>query len=137
MIGEIRLKPVSKPDHEFLFELLKERDSLANISHKKMPSYSEHIKFVKSKPYSHWYIIVFREIKVGTIYLTKQNEIGIFLKKNFHGHSIGKKALKMIMDKHPRKRFLANVNPKNRKSIRFFKNNGFSLIQYTFELDKK
>jgi len=42
-----------------------------------------------------------------------------------------------MSDKNPRKRYLANVNPENLKSIRFFKNNGFKRIQYTFELDLK
>ena len=28
----------------------------------------------------------------------------------------------------------ANVNPKNKKSLDFFKKNGFKLIQYTYEL---
>ena len=37
------------------------------------------------------------------------------------------------MKKNPRKRFLANVSPKNKKSMEFFKKNGFKLIQYTFE----
>jgi len=30
----------------------------ANISHKKMPSYEEHVQFVHSKSYSVWYIII-------------------------------------------------------------------------------
>jgi RimJ/RimL family protein N-acetyltransferase len=42
-----------------------------------------------------------------------------------------------MVDKNPRKRYLANVNPKNLKSIRFFENNGFKKIQHTFELSKE
>ena len=41
-----------------------------------------------------------------------------------------------MIQKNPKKRYLANVNPQNKKSMRFFKNNGFKLIQYTFELSK-
>ena len=40
------------------------------------------------------------------------------------------------MDMNPRKRYLANVNPKNKTSQKFFKKNGFKLIQYTLELEK-
>ena len=47
----IILKSVTNADAEFLFDLLEERDSTANISHKKMPTYNSHIKFIKSKPY--------------------------------------------------------------------------------------
>jgi len=85
--------------------MLKERDPKANISHKRIPTFKEHIKFVKSKPYSYWYVINMDGLKVGSIYLTKQNEIGIFIKKDFQGHLIGKNALQMLMKKHPRKRF--------------------------------
>ena len=55
--SSIYLKSVTKLDVEFLFNLLKERDPRANISHNKMPTYDEHVNFVKSKPYSKWYII--------------------------------------------------------------------------------
>jgi len=127
------LKSVTNSDIEFLFDLLKERDPSTNISHKKMPTHDEHVKFVRSKPYSKWYIIFKSKQKVGSIYLSKNNEIGIFLSKKFQGKNIGDFALNDLMKKNPGKRFLANVNPKNKKSIQFFKNNNFKLIQYTFE----
>ena len=130
---QLSLKLVTTSDIEFLFDLLKERDSRANISHKKMPTYVEHIKFIKSKPYSKWYIIFKSKQKIGSIYLSKNDEIGIFVSKKFQGKNIGNYTLSELIKKNPRKRFLANVNPKNKKSISFFKNNGFKLIQYTFE----
>jgi len=132
----IKLKLVSKSDYRFLYNLLMEREPLANISHKKMPTYNEHILFVSSKPYSKWYVILYGAKKAGSIYLTSQNEIGIFIKKSFQNKQIGNIALHMLIQKNPKKRYLANVNPKNKKSIHFFKNNGFTLIQYTFELSK-
>jgi RimJ/RimL family protein N-acetyltransferase len=113
---------------------LKERNPTANISHKKMPTYAEHVKFVMSRPYSKWYIIIHKNKKVGTIYLTKQNEIGIFIKNKMQDKRIGQRTLELLMEKNPRKRYLANVSPKNKKSIRFFTGNAFKLIQYTYEL---
>ena len=133
----ISLKSVTNSDVKFLFDLLKERDPRANISHKKMPTYSQHTKFIKSKPYSKWYIILKSKQKIGSIYLSKNDEIGIFLSKKFQGKNVGNFALNELMKKNPRKRFLANVNPKNKKSIAFFKNNNFKLIQYTFEKAKR
>ena len=132
---DIKLKSIAKSDHRFLYQHLKERNPTANISHKKMPTYAEHVKFVMSRPYSKWYIIIHRNKKIGTIYLTKQNEIGIFIKNKVQGKLIGQRVLKLLMEKNPRKRYLANVSPKNKKSISFFKKNGFKLIQYTFELE--
>ena len=132
----IKLKPVSKSDYRFLYDLLMERNPRANISHKKMPVYNKHVSFVSAKPYSKWYVIFYGVNKAGSIYLTSQNEIGIFIKKSFQNKQIGNIALRKLIQKNPKKRYLANVNPKNKKSIHFFKNNGFKLIQYTFELSK-
>mgnify|MGYP004005194597 FL=1 len=131
---KIKLGIVSKSDYRFLFTLLQERDPRANISHKQMPTYDEHVKFLQSKPYSKWYIIFFNNKKVGSIYLSNQDEIGIFLQKEFQHSGIGKLSMDLLMKKNPRSRYLANVNPKNSKSKQFFKKNGFSLIQHTYEL---
>ena len=131
----ISIRSVKKSDSIFLYELLKERDSRANISHKKMPSIKQHEKFIQSKPYSKWYIIQSSNNDIGSIYLSKNNEIGIFLIKKNQNEGIGANVLKLLMEKNPKIRYLANVNPKNKKSIEFFKKNGFKLIQHTYELE--
>jgi RimJ/RimL family protein N-acetyltransferase len=130
----INLKPINKSDVRFLYNQLKERDPITNISHKKMPTYTEHSKFVLSNPYSKWYIILHKNKKIGNAYLTKTNEIGIFILKSIKIKGIGTIALEEIIKKNPRSRYLANVSPRNNKSSNFFKKNGFKLIQYTYEL---
>lgn len=133
---EIKLKNITKNDFRFLYELLSERDPVANISHKKMPTYDEHVRFVTSKPYLRWYVVYYNGKKSGSVYLTRQNEIGIFVKKEWQGKGIGSQILELIIEKNGPGRYLANISPKNKKSIEFFKNNGFNLIQYTYELIK-
>ena len=130
----INLKLVSEKDHRFLFELLKERESSTNISHRKMPTFNEHVNFVLSKPYSKWYIIYYGKNKCGSIYLSKQNEVGIFIKKSFVRKGIATDAMKLLIEHNPREGFLANINPKNKKSIEFFKKNKFKILQHTYEL---
>jgi hypothetical protein len=132
--ASVKLQSVTKADCLFLYDLLAERDDKVNISHRKMPTYDQHVKFVMSKPYSKWYIIQYNNQKVGSIYLSKQNEIGVFIKGELQGKRIGTEALKLLMKYNPQTRYLANVNPKNKKSIEFFKNHGFKLIQHTYEL---
>ena len=132
----IKLKLVDKSDIRFLYNQLKEREPMINISHKKMPTYTEHSQFVLSKPYSKWYIIIHKNKKIGNTYLTKTNEIGIFILKSIKINGIGKTVLEEIMKMNPRSRYLANVSPTNDKSSKFFKKNGFKLIQYTYELTK-
>ena len=134
-IHKVTLRPVNKTDLKFLFEMLGEREKNVNISHKAMPTFEQHKKFVLSKPYSKWYIIVQNKNKIGSIYLSKQDEIGIFLKKKLYNEGIGTIALKLLIEKNPRKRYLANINPKNKKSIHFFKKNNFKILQHTYELN--
>ena len=132
----IRLRNVNQSDFRFLYNLLKERNPNMNISHKKIPTYSEHVKFVKSKPYTKWDVIEYGKQKIGSIYLSKNDEIGIFLKKQFQGKNVGQESLELFMKMNPRKRYLANVNPKNTVSQKFFKKNGFKLIQHTYEFEE-
>jgi hypothetical protein len=68
----IHIRSVIDSDFRFLFNLLKEGSTTENISHKKMPTYNEHKKFVKSKPYSRWYIVVLSN---------KKNRFSISIKK--------------------------------------------------------
>lgn len=102
-----------------------------SISHRAMPSWSDHIKFMESKPYEAWYII---GDDYGVCYLSKQNEIGVFLFREFRGMGYGPRAIKALMAKHGPRRYLANVNPRNEASATVFRNLGFKLVQHTYEL---
>ena len=132
--NQIVLKLVSKSDYRFLYNLLKERDSRVNISHKKMPTYNEHLEFIKSRPYTKWYIAKYGAQKIASIYLTSQNEIGIFIKKTHQNKNLGRIMMSQLIKKNPREKYLANVSPKNKISENFFKSYGFKFIQKTYEL---
>lgn len=131
---KLKLKNVKSSDHEFLYDLLSKRDPYANISHKKMPNYKEHIKFVTSKPYFRWYVAYRENNKIGSAYISKQDEIGIHIIKSFDIPTLRKAIMDLVIAKNPRKRYLINVNPKNKKMIQFLQKNGLNLIQYTYEL---
>ena len=133
--NEIKLKEVNESDLKFLYQHLKERDPITRISHKKMPTFAQHEKFVLSNPYTKWYVIIQKNKKIGSIYLTEMDEIGLFLKKDAQGKGLGQKSLELLMKLNPRNRYLANVSPKNKKSTQFFKKNKFKLIQHTYELE--
>ena len=136
MNSNIKLKQVTKNDMLFLHELLKNKDPNASISHKKMPSYDEHVEFVMSKPYTNWYIIKYDKKNVGSIYLSKQDEIGISINTDYEYDQIVKSALKLLMKLNRRKRYLANVGPKGVKSQEFLLKNGFTSLEYVYEIKK-
>ncbi len=130
------IKPVTKSDFRFLYDLLSHRKPTENISHKKMPTYGSHEKFIISKPYSKWYIINFNNQKIGSVYLSKINEIGIHLKDEKYKNQFGK-IISIIKKKNPRLRYLVNINPNNNALRKTIKKNNFKLIQHTYELIEK
>ena len=101
-----------------------------------MPSFRSHIKFVSSKPYKKWYVIKMSNNSIGSIYLSYQNEIGFFLKKEYDDVTISNSVIKSFMKKNPLNEYFVNISPKNTKLIKFYKNLGFSLLQKTFKLEK-
>lgn len=119
----------------FLYEMLRHRDPLANISHREMPTFEQHSRFIGSMPYAAWYIIEAGDSWVGQIYLTRQNEIGIHLCPQHRGRGVGEWAVHNVMARHGKHRYLANIAPTNPGSQDFFKRLGFRLIQYTYELE--
>ena len=136
MNSDVKLKQVTKNDALFLYELLKNKDPNANISHKKMPSYDEHVEFVMSKPYTNWYIIEYDKKNIGSIYLSKQDEIGISINNDYEYDQIVKSALKLLMKLNQRKRYLANTSPKDVSAQEFLLKNGFTGLEYVYEMKK-
>ena len=136
MNSDVKLKQVTKNDALFLYELLKNKDPNANISHKKMPSYDEHVEFVMSKPYTNWYIIEYDKKNIGSIYLSKQDEIGISINNDYEYDQIVKSALELLMKLNQRKRYLANTSPKDVRSQEFLLKNGFIGLEYVYEMIK-
>jgi RimJ/RimL family protein N-acetyltransferase len=117
-----------------LYKLLQEREPHMNISHRAMPSWRQHTKFIASRPYAAWYLIKSRDDYVGAIYLTAMNEIGVSILKRWRGLNFGPRAIRLLMKKYRHRRYLANINPRNERSIRMFQRIGFRIIQQTYEL---
>lgn len=123
-----------KESPRILYDLLAERPALANISHRKMPTLRQHRAFIRSRPYRCWYLIRHDGAYVGSIYLSRSDEIGVFIFARHRGRSLGPRAIELLMRKHRRPRYLANIAPGNEGSIRMFGRLGFRLIQHTYEL---
>lgn len=124
----MRLEPVWKEHHKFLYRLLSQREPYQNISHKSMPTWSEHVDFVNSRPYSEWYIIIMDDLYVGAIYLSRENEIGLFIDKKYRGAGLGSIALNMLIKSTHVRPLKANIAPSNVRSRKFFERHGFTLM---------
>lgn len=133
----IELISIGREDNStyILYKLLEERTPEQSISHKEMPSLLEHTHFVKNHPYLCWYLIkTSPNMYVGSIYLTKNRELGIFIFEHHKGFGYAEKAITSLLEKYPG-RILANINPKNEVSLKFFKRLGAKHIQSTFEIE--
>ena len=128
----MELRSVTLDDAEFLYELLKQREGRVNISHRSIPTLTEQRDYIENHSYQSWDIIWVENNRVGNIYLTQRDEIGIFIDKKFQGSGYGSQALKQFMKKNCKKRYLANINPTNYKSIQFFGKHGFIHFQNTY-----
>lgn len=135
---EVKITQTDQAAYGILYDLLAERTPEQSISHKKMPTHSEHIAFVDSKPYKAWYLVVEEsEGYVGAVYLSRQNEIGVGIFKHHQGKGYGEAAVRELMRRCPLpegERYLANVNPDNEVSQAMFEKLGAKVIQYTYEV---
>lgn len=61
----------------FLHQLLSGREH--TISHKRLPDMATHREFVTNNPYREWWIVRFKNNVIGSVYLTKENAIGLNL----------------------------------------------------------
>lgn len=131
---------------KFLYILLEQRKPYQNISHKEMPDYYQHRNFVRSKPYKGWFVIAYGDELVGSVYLGKEDNVGIFLKETCVGMGVGREALKFIYNQFDDVEIIyANIAPLNSGSLCFFSNMGFkyhgilqdkdqNIIQYTYKI---
>jgi len=124
-----------------LFKLLQERDFA--ISHGEDVSFEQHCKFVDNHPYRAWFLIEFSNEIIGSIYISKDNSIGIDLSKNYLIHIDG--VLNLLLSKYKplkginsvrNKNFFINVSDKNNYLKQTLKRLGYSPIQTSYQLKK-
>lgn len=120
-----------------LFFLIKSRKY--SISRKSVPTKKEHSNFVFNHPYRIWYLIYKNKNLAGSIYIHKDNSIGIDLLE-FNKNDVFL-TIKFIKDNYKplqsiqsvrNKEFFINVAPNNKQLIRILKNFNKIEIQRSF-----
>lgn len=128
---------------EFAYELMKQVQEHERVSHRSMPTFEQHARFIRTLPWRLWYVISANDQWVGHIMCTYRNEIGIRLDVGSQGQGIGPEAVKWLTGKHaplppmPGVRigsWVANISSGNPRSISMFTKLGFAEIQRTYEL---
>lgn len=118
-----------------LFELLNERTRTESISHQRMPTWSRHRAFIRSRPYRAWYLIQDRDEPVGSVYLSMNYEIGLFIFRRYRGRGYASEALQQLIRRNRLRKAFVNINPRNRPGLGMIKRLGGQHIQNTYRLD--
>lgn len=128
---------------ELLYDILRERPAEANISHKELPSFEDHDRYVRSRPYRTWLLVLNDyQQRVGAVYLSNLNEIGIAILKKYQRMGYAQQALDELRKIPPlpavpgqrNGHYLANVAPRNEASHALFTKAGARPIQVTYEI---
>ena len=134
-----KVLPTSKQIDD-LFYLLGKREW--GISRESIPSFEEHVRFVKKNPYRAWYLIKIENRIAGSVYLTEQNTLGLDYAIKVSGEIL-KETLQFIFINYeplppiPSVRnanFVANVATNNIDLSSALRDCGYSCIQETYRL---
>ena len=129
----------SEEHKKILYDLLTNRKH--RISHAELPSWEEHARFVSRHPYRTWWLIHSGENTIGSVYLTKENALGINLVTE--ESAIYRSALQKIIEENEplppipsvRPEFLfVNVAPGNHALLDALSAMGTKLTQKTYRL---
>jgi GNAT superfamily N-acetyltransferase len=131
---------------EILWQLLCERPDYANISHDGKPDRNKHVSFVMAHPYREWCLIM-TDVEdsgpnkwhrwVGAIYITHQNELGIAILERCQRKGYARQAIDLMMQRHPRDYYLANVAPGNHPSHRLWESfENHAICQVTYRITR-
>lgn len=136
---ELRAVRANKTDIDLLYDLLRQRQY--GISHKQVPTYSQHEKFVNHNPYRAWFFIIVNKHAVGSIYLLDSNNIGINVEPEYSVYIAS--AIEQLVVSYPplpaiasvrAARYMVNVAPDDQAQAGALKTMGASVIQHTYIL---
>ena len=129
---------INESNLNFLYELLKAREY--SISHKEIPSFEEHYNFVQNHPYYKWFIIENNSNLIGSLYIHKDNSIGLDILNEFE--ILIPNVLSFLEKRYEplpyikslrSKNFFLNISPKNKRMHDLLKSLGYEISQISFE----
>lgn len=123
---------------QILYDLLKARHH--RISHAEMPDFETHRDFVEAHPYRVWYLVVDGQDPIGSLYVGKDNAIGINLVRDPGTAALGEVIDRVMGETRPLPPiasvragyFFVNVPSGNTQLMRQLAELGFDAIQTSF-----
>lgn len=128
----LTLRSVKKEDYKFLYKLLKQRPKDECISHRKMPSYKEHVKYLRTFPFFLNIIILVDGKSVGNLYETDRHEIGIHVLPGYDYLVRNIVEALICQCGRSKERIYFNINPKDKRFKSLLRKH-CRLIQHTYE----
>ena len=129
---------INKSNLNFLYGLLKARKY--SISHKEIPSFEEHSNFVQNHPYHKWFIVEYQSKLIGSLYIHKDNSIGLDILSEFeilipNVLSFLEKRYKPLpyIKSVRSKNFFLNISPQNKRIHDLLISSGYKISQVSFE----
>ncbi|MBT6536259.1 MAG: hypothetical protein HOK98_08740 [Rhodospirillaceae bacterium] len=139
----LSLAEVEASDHHIavLFEILGKRRGHHRISHGAAPGFEAHRDFVHTHPYRHWFLVSYDGEFIGTIYLTKENVLGVFVDDTQLAH-LGRVIVYVIQAFDPlpaipsirNAKYTINLSPENTAYAGVIEELGGRLIQQSYVL---
>lgn len=127
---------------KILYIQLKNRSH--SISHRGVPSFEQHTKFVQNHPYRKWIILKDSDIAIGNIYIQYDNSLGLNIDSSVSSEQIHKILEEIYKSNSPLPavpsvrfgEFFLNIATENKMLQKKLSNLGFCEIQRTFILSK-
>ena len=123
-----------------LYELLEYRGQ--NISHKTLPTFTEHKRFVLEHPYKTWWLLFSptTDELIGSIYIGKDNSVGLnlkFEKISFSATYLFEELGRLVKPNEPRKsivsnQYFINASPRDFRLKNWLSDSEFYLNQVSF-----
>lgn len=146
-------------DQLFLYEVLKFRWANAdtiNIKYKhaqtELPTFEQHVQHINSDKYKKIYIVIIGNVRIGMVYIDKQDINGTFVVPKFLKQAlkvckkverINEKPLSAMIHtelfrKHPEITLhYATVNPNNKHSLNSLLENGYEIVEIVLAMKTK
>ena len=137
MPEDVVLRPATRADDRFLYQLLAERyarpdTNIEGMALPRLPTYAEHVRHLDGRPYPELDVIVVDGEDVGIVFLNRARAIGCFVLADHIGRGVGVAAVYVFLLRCERPVY-AHVNARNRAASRSAERLGFVLTEETPE----